>query len=182
MTLPFKKPLTVSLLACCMLLMSGCLPDAHQVMAAVTGSKSDGMEMTVDTVSAGNGAPMLYCRAGKGTARFGQNDWFDFSDAAFRLHSGERVNVSFYRVRSMQKMTIQALFDKGGQKMIFCPVPDAPHDQRILCASMYTLEDDLQTGFKRTLDIPNAVRGGAITCAYDEGNLKSLVTPGSGGD
>jgi hypothetical protein len=73
-------------------------------------------------------------------------------------------------------MTIQALFDGDGQKLIFCPFLNVAPDQRISCSSLYALEDDLQAGIKRTFDIPSAVRGGSITCAYTQENLRSLTT------
>ena len=86
-------------------------------------------------------------------------------------------------------MTIQALFDGSGQKVIFCPFliksgPNTPPppDQRISCSSLYALDDDLHDGIKRTFDIPAAVRGGAITCAYEEEHLRSLKPPAGGGN
>lgn len=79
-------------------------------------------------------------------------------------------------------MTVQAFFDRSGQKMVFCPVVDAPPGQRIACASLYALDEDLHDGIKRTFDIPDAVRGGAITCAYEQKKLKKLVSYPSGGN
>jgi len=131
--------------------------------------------------------PPLYCKIGHGSALFGR-EWYDFGETEFQLHRGQPADVTLTRLRSPQQMSIQALFDGSGQKLIFCPyltlkpnnaTPAA--DQRISCASLYALDDDLRDGIKRTFDIPAAERGGAITCAYSPERLKSL-TPPSGGN
>ena len=131
--------------------------------------------------------PPLYCKVGHGTALFGR-DWYDFMDVEFPLYRGQPTDINLTRVRGNEQMTIQALFDGSGQKMIFCPflnvspassATSAP-DRRISCASLYTLDDDLRDGIKRTFDIPAAVRGGAITCAYQHDRLRSLKPPPAG--
>jgi hypothetical protein len=129
----------------------------------------------ITTPAEGGGAP-LYCRVGRGSALFAHN-WYDFDDVTFLLHRGHPANVQLSRVRSDEKMTIQALFDGAGQKLIFCPFLNVPQDQRITCASEYALEDDLNDGIKRTFDIPAAVRGGFVTCAYAQENLRPLSVP-----
>jgi len=130
--------------------------------------------------------PPLYCKVGHGTALFGR-DWYDFSDTEFMLYRGQPADVSLAREQGSEQMTIRVLFDGSGQKLIFCPLP--PHagasaslapDERISCASLYALDDDLRDGIKRTFDIPAAVRGGAITCAYQQNRLKSLKLPSAG--
>jgi hypothetical protein len=115
--------------------------------------------------------PPLYCRIGRGSALFG-HDWYDFDDVDFALERGTPSNVRLTRIHSTQQMTIQALFDGSGQKLIFCPFLNVGENQRISCSSLYALEDDLQDGIRRTFDIPSAVRGGAITCAYQQTSLK----------
>ena len=96
------------------------------------------------------------------------------------LQRAEPTNVILTRVHSTQQMTIQALFDGGGQKLIFCPFLDVDQSQRISCSSLYALEDDLQDGIRRTFDIPSAVRGGSITCSYTQEHLRPLTTPTGG--
>lgn len=118
--------------------------------------------------------PPLYCTIGRGSALFG-HEWYDFSDTTFALQRGVPANVAVGRQRGDQQMTIQALFDGSGQKLIFCPFVGAPAGQRISCSSLYALDDDLKDGIKRTFDIPQAIRGGAITCAYAEDKLRSLA-------
>jgi len=128
-----------------------------------------------------SGSPPLYCKAGRGTGLF-QNDWHDLSDTLFALHPGERVNIKISRLHGTEEMTIQALFDRDGQKLIFCPMIDAPPDQRVACASLYALDDDLQEGIKRTFDIPHALRDGVIICAYQQKKLRKLLRGHSGGN
>ncbi|MCE9508235.1 MAG: hypothetical protein K8R48_08010 [Alphaproteobacteria bacterium] len=122
----------------------------------------------------------LYCRIGHGEALFGLR-WYAFSETAFALYQGSYVNIALSRLEGPERMNIQALFDNSGQKLIFCPVVNAQPGQRIPCSSLYAMEDDLTGGIKRTFDIPNALRGGAITCAYQQANLKPLTIPTDGG-
>jgi hypothetical protein len=131
--------------------------------------------------------PPLYCKIGHGTAQFGR-DWYDFADAEFELYRGQPANISLTRLHGSQQMSIRVLFDGKGQKLIFCPYLVGPGgdaldpDRRISCASLYALDDDLRDGIKRTFDIPAAVRGGAITCAYSQERLRSLKLPPAGGN
>ena len=125
--------------------------------------------------------PPLYCVIGHGSALFGR-DWYDFSEAGFALYRGEPADIKLTRVHSNEQMTVRALFDGSGQKLIFCPFLNVQQDQRISCSSLYALDDDLHDGIKRTFDIPSAVRGGAITCAYEQEHLRSLKTPAAGGN
>jgi hypothetical protein len=133
----------------------------------------------VTTPAATPDMPPLYCNIGHGSALFGR-DWYDFREVEFELTRGTPADVRLTRVHGDQQMTIQALFDGGGQKLIFCPFLNAgatAPDQRIACFSIYALEDDLHDGIRHTFDIPAAVRGGAITCAYTQEHLRSLATP-----
>lgn len=126
-------------------------------------------------------SPPLYCKIGRGSAIFG-HDWYDFSDTMFMLYDDERMNIKIPHVRGAGELTVQALFDRTGQKLIFCPMLDAPPGRRIACASLYALDDDLHDGIKRTFDIPDALRGGAITCAYQQAKLKKLTSYPAGGN
>jgi len=74
-------------------------------------------------------------------------------------------------------LPMQVFFDTEGQKMIFCPAVTAAPGGKVACASIYMLEDDLQAGIKRTFDVPNAVQGSAITCAYAQDHFRSLTVP-----
>lgn len=115
--------------------------------------------------------PPLNCVVGKGAAHMSRG-WVDFGTTSFTLPPGGRVNVPLKAGGGT--FTIQGFFDADGQKLIFCPVVDAPPDERIACSSIYALGDDLAMGIKRTFDVPDAVRGGAISCAFDKENLKKL--------
>lgn len=131
----------------------------------------------VTSAAAANGPP-LYCKVGRGSALF-NHDWYDFNDVVFALPRGVPTNISLTRAHSTQQMTVQGLFDGGGQKLIFCPFLNVGAGQRIACNSLYALDDDLKDGIKRTFDIPAAVRGGFITCAYQQERLR-VLTPGEG--
>jgi hypothetical protein len=162
-------------LAACFILVACHL--GYNQPAATTEVKMPSMATTFSHL----GEVPVYCKAGRGSALFGHT-WYDFQDTSFRLFRGERVDIQIPRKNETEAMTIQGLFDENGQKMVFCPVLDVPAGHRIACTSIYMLEDDLQSGIKRTFDIPNAIRGAAITCAYMQENLKSLNTPAAGGN
>jgi hypothetical protein len=119
------------------------------------------------------GSGAVNCVVGKGAARFARG-WYDFDETRFTLRDDLRVNVALRRSKGGESMVFQGMLDSTGQKMLFCPVRTGPPDQRIICASLYMLEDDLQAGVKRTFDIPDAVRGGTISCAYDRARLLKL--------
>ncbi len=172
-----KLPMAV-LLAVCLLSLTSCGIDIGQNDGQPTVKVS---EMTAPVEMAAPAArepqkPALYCRIGQGEALFGRA-WHNFQSAAFALRQGESLDVSIFRRRGTETITIQAFFDDGGQKFVFCPRVAGDPDRNILCASLYTLQEDLQLGIKRTFDIPNAIRGGEISCAYDTSNLKPLAAP-----
>jgi hypothetical protein len=176
MTLRIRKFMAALVLAFSAPFLSACLPD----MGIVADKPSiDVSQMAV--AEPAPGAPPLYCRIGRGSALFGR-EWADFSDTVFTLQRGGHANIKIPRVRSTEQMTVQGFFDGSGQKLIFCPFLKAAPGQRISCFSLYALEDDLRDGIKRTFDIPEAVRGGAITCAYDQKKLRPLVAYAAGGN
>jgi hypothetical protein len=115
----------------------------------------------------------LYCRVGMGAAKFGRN-WKDFAETQFRLTPQSRANVPLSPRKGSDNMSFQAMFDLEGQKLMFCPLVNGDPGDEVACASIYALDDDLQAGIKRTFDIPDAIRGGSISCAYDEKNIKKL--------
>jgi len=176
MFLKIRKFLIWGALGACLPVLSGCVLDSYINPPIPPVSVTE-----VTTPPATPDTPPLYCNIGRGSALFGR-DWYDFSDVLFTLQRGEPANVKVTRVHSTQQMTIQALFDGKGQKLIFCPFLNVGEGERISCSSLYALDDDLQAGIKRTFDIPSAVRGGSITCAYAQENLKSLKTPSAGGN
>lgn len=144
-----------------------------------SGSDGGGYDR-IDDVTAAQAVPAarpgsgaVNCVVGKGAARFARG-WYDFEETRFTLRDDQRVNVALRRSKSGDSMVFQGVLDNGGQKMLFCPVRTGPPGQRIICASLYMLEDDLQSGVKRTFDIPDAVRGGTISCAYDRARLLKL--------
>lgn len=133
----------------------------------------DGKVAAMQERVAGSGGPELHCKAGRGVARFGKK-WLSYPETGFALSAQERSNVTLAPRKGKGSLTLRAFFDKEGQKLLFCPVVDGPPQTRVSCASIYALDDDLQMGIKRTFDIPDALRGGSISCAYKEKNLKKL--------
>ena len=167
----------------CPLLLTGCLTDNISMWPPGIWPSSPPIPPVsvaeVTTSPAQPDTPPLYCKIGRGSAQFGR-DWYDFKDVLFSLQRGEPANVRLTRVHSTEEMTIQALFDGSGQKLIFCPFLNVDQNQRISCSSLYALEDDLQDGIRRTFDIPSAVRGGSITCSYTQEHLRPLAATTGG--
>ncbi len=119
--------------------------------------------------------PPLYCRAGRGSAHF-KDSWYDYRDTTFTLYDGVPAPITLTAVHSARIMTLQALFDKKGQRLLFCPTPDTAHGQ-VTCDSIYALQADLYAGIKRTFDVPAVERDGDITCAYTLDHLRSFKLP-----
>ena len=120
-----------------------------------------------------DGIRRLYCRVGNGSALFGKY-WYEYNSDDFLLTQGQRVNVNVTSTHNGETMAFQGYFDEAGQKMIFCPIVSGPPDKRIPCASLYALDDDLNLGIKRTFDLPGAIRGANITCAFRKEKLRKL--------
>ena len=118
-------------------------------------------------------AAPLFCRIGRGDAHFSRG-WSPYVDGAFSLAPDSRVTVPLARKSGDENVNILAFFDAAGQKLIFCPIVDGPPDKRVACTSLYALDDDLKAGIKRTFDVPSAIRGAEITCAYEEGALHKI--------
>lgn len=118
-------------------------------------------------------ATPLLCRVGRGDAHFSKG-WSAYLNASFSLPPDARVTIALPRKKGDEKIDILGIFDSQGQKLIFCPVVDGPPDKRVACTSLYALDEDLKAGIKRTFDIPAAVRGASITCAYREEALQKL--------
>jgi hypothetical protein len=116
------------------------------------------------------GKPVL-CRVSQG-AFMANRQWQDFRPASFQLSPDARVTVRLEALRGRGAGSLQAIYPAGDQKLIFCPLASGPPDKKVACASIYALDDDLEAGIKRTFDIPDAVMGGEITCAYTEAALR----------
>ena len=173
MPLKMQKSLTIVFLASCLLHLPACSPDMSMLEDDYELSAIEVSSMLAPTAQI-QPAPSLYCRIGRGEALFG-NAWYDLSDAEFALHQGYYSSITISRRQGMETMNIKALFDSNGQKLVFCPAIGALPGQRIACFSLYAVEDDLRDGIKRTIDVPNAIRGGTITCAYQKDKLRPLV-------
>lgn len=121
----------------------------------------------------GSSNAAVHCMVGQGAARFARG-WYPYEDVRFTLRDDQRVNVSLRQRKGSDSMVFQSVFDVNGQKILFCPVRKGPPGQRIVCASLYMLEDDLASGIKRTFDIPDGVQGATISCAYDRRKMLPL--------
>lgn len=110
--------------------------------------------------------PILHCQIREGTANF-SGEWYDFKNTAFGIRQQQHQKVTIHRKWGDETTPITTHFEDGGQKLVLCALkPVIDKADKILCASLYALEDDFIHGVKRTLDIPEAVRGGVIDCKY----------------
>ena len=161
------------------LLLGGCdqMPDLSKYFQPQAKPKFRTLDSNVASMAApatGEAASQsLDCRVGLGAAKFGKL-WKDFDETEFRLAPQSRVNVPLSPKKGSEQMSFQAMFDLEGQKLMFCPLVNGDPGDEVACSSIYALDDDLAAGIKRTFDIPNALRGGSISCAYDENNIKKL--------
>jgi len=172
MHLKIRKILPLLLLL--LLPLSGCIEGVPGISAF-----QDTVPVTTLSPPVADAAPALpplVCRLGRGTAMFGSG-WRAFQDAEFYLPHGAPSNVTLQRKGGAETAVIQGLFSADSQKIVFCPFLRAAKDGQIACFSIYALDSDWQAGIKRTFDIPRAVRGADITCAYDAAHLRSLATP-----
>lgn len=160
-----------------LLFLGGCgsLPGAD-FFSSMRGPNYEPMTNEVAVLAAPTGDPNakpLYCIAGMGTAHF-QKGWTDFSDMSFVLSEGQRMPVVLRAAGSSDSVSLMGFFDKPGQKILFCPQVSAPASERIPCASLYALDDDLAMGIRRTFDVPDMVASGEISCSYDKSHLRNL--------
>jgi len=118
----------------------------------------------------------VYCTVGKGAAKFPGGKWLDFKDTDFSLPPKQRVTINLPSKTGAVSTPapFEGFFDEDGQKMVFCPVVSGAPDMRIACTSLYALDDDLSIGIKRTFDVPEALRGGAISCADTLAHVQKL--------
>jgi len=158
----------------CVFFLSACETIAlPQNPWASRGDNTYNAASSVSATPADAEAAPVSCMVGHGAAHFA-NGWQDFSDAGFTLRDGQRVSLTLRAKRGGQSAPFQGIYDKAGQKLLFCPVRSGAPDERILCGSIYALEDDLQFGIKRTFDVPDAIMGATISCASDRKRLMKL--------
>jgi hypothetical protein len=172
----FALRLLLPLAVCWML--AGCgasLPQWGGGNAAHSYEQAGMQPQTRPAGQAGSGSSSapVHCMVGQGAARFARG-WYPYEDTRFTLRDDQRVNVSLRQRKGSGNMVFQSVFDVGGQKILFCPVRSGPPGQRIVCASLYMLEDDLKSGIKRTFVIPDGVQGATISCAYDRSRMLPL--------
>ncbi len=143
--------------------LSGCVTDGTSL--AFFQAKPEASTGTAIKPVAGS-RPQIICKAAKGSAKF-SSGWRDFAETQFELRDAERVRISVSARKSAETVAMIGFYDHDGQSILFCPVDaEAGPDGKIACSSLYALEEDLAMGIKRTFDVPKAVIGGSITCAY----------------
>lgn len=109
--------------------------------------------------------PPLTCTIHKGTANF-RNKWYDFKPVAIDIRPNENLEIPLERKWGQGEMSIYMRFEKTAQKLVICPIVDALSREKVLCASIYALEEDFKQGIRRTLDVSKAIRGGQLECQY----------------
>lgn len=132
---------------------------------------------------------ILNCVVTGGVAVFTEG-WHDYNPREFRIVRGERktVKLSHFSAEGLNTR-FQASFDRTGQKLSFCEIlrPSKfgsfmsfgeAFDIDIVdsiklgslktgkCVSVYALPMDFEPGIRRTLDVPNTVRGATLMCSY----------------
>lgn len=136
---------------------------------------------------------VLNCVITGGTAVFTEG-WHDYNPKEFRIVRGERKTVKLSHISTEGLNTrLQASFDRTGQKLSFCEIlrPSKfgsfmsfgeSFDIDIIdsiklgslktgkCISVYALPMDFEPGIRRTLDVPNTVRGATLMCSYGAAN------------
>lgn len=118
--------------------------------------------------------PDVYCVAGHGTAMI-TSQWRAYKTTGFVLPgAGMMSSIKLEPARGAGDAVMRGYYDEAGQKMVFCPLQQGPPDQVIECQSLYALNEDLSVGIKRTFDVPDAIQGGHISCAYDQANIQPL--------
>ena len=120
---------------------------------------------------------ILYCKIGTGSMNINRQ-WLDIKNKDFLVIKNGRSNVNLIAQYNNSKSTsMQAIFDHKGQKVTLCPLTPVYSNHKVECLNLYFLDDDLDIGIKRSVNISNFIRGSAITCAYDKNNFKQLPPP-----
>ncbi len=117
---------------------------------------------------------VLYCEIGQGEAKFG-NEWHEFSNKSFTVYKEGRTNIKLRNGGDIETKAFQVILNNEGQKILFCPILNLSSNDRVSCQSLYFLEDDLESGFRRTINLPNVIKESAVTCSYRAENLKKLL-------
>lgn len=120
-----------------------------------------------------NTTQTLYCMAGKGQIRL-PSGWRPMMTVNFTLAENARTNMTLRPTSGAGSAGLQGIFDHEGQKLVFCPLISGPANKQVSCGSLYALDDDLAMGIRRTFDVPDAVMGAEITCAFSQGAMQKL--------
>lgn len=107
--------------------------------------------------------PALECRIAEGTIHI-DRDWYNYMPSQIALYKNQTDNITLKRKWGEGQIEIQMRHDQDGQRLVLCPMHLLMTQDQVLCTSIYALENDFNTGIKRTLDITDALRGGTIEC------------------
>lgn len=158
----------------------------HDSMAAADELAPDEIDETYAKNVYGS---VLNCVVTGGTAVFTEG-WHDYNPKEFRIIRGERkiVKLSHFGTEGLNTR-FQTSFDRTGQKLSFCEIVrpskfgslfgvGEAFDIDIVdsfklgslktgkCVSIYALPMDFEPGIRRTLDVPNTLRGSTVMCSY----------------
>lgn len=118
---------------------------------------------------------LLHCKIGIGSIKMGK-EWLDFKDKSFVVIKNGRSNFNLQTKKNKQHTAMQVIFDDPGQKLLFCPLETDPK-KVVDCMSLYFLDQDLDYGIKRAVNIKGFMQGGVVSCAYKEEKLQTLSVP-----
>ena len=116
----------------------------------------------------------LKCTIMDGSAKSSQG-WYDIHPASFNLPENVTRNIIIDYKNSVEKTTLTARHDTESQKLVLCPLHSSKNSAA--CRTIYALEGDFESGIQRTLDIPDALRGGHIACSLPRGNISKVSPP-----
>ena len=165
----------LTIICCLSLFVSACVTSGDGILKTIEGiipSSDSKYENTynekpkiIRKSKKMSGGKIVDCTIQEGQANFTVG-WLPIVATEFKIRRGNTQNISLSSKRATDNVSINVKFSEGGQKMVFCPVFDAKHKTRLSCYSMYALDEDYNLGFKRTFDVPNAVRGSVIKCKH----------------
>ncbi len=117
---------------------------------------------------------VLYCEVGKGELKFG-NEWHEFPNKRFTVYQEGKTNIKLRNKMDAQTKLFQIILNNEGQKILFCPILNSSPGRKVNCQSLYFLEDDLEVGFRRTINLYGVIKESTVTCSYNAEHLKKLL-------
>ncbi len=147
-----------------LVLFVGCVPNKSSIPFSPSFVEvKESIEVSID---APDRTDSVHCSITGGQAKFAKG-WFPIGDTAFDIYRGDVLFIPLQKKAQKETSSIQAYFDKDGQKMVFCPkISEQQAGKKVSCTSLYALDDDYTLGIKRTFDVPKMVRGSTMLCKH----------------